>query len=83
MGYIRQRVLLLSGLQDLRQVIVATDQEVLRLIEQNRLFGRGIGYVEAHLLAAARLSAGTLLWTFDNRLAAAAVQLRLEYQPPK
>jgi predicted nucleic acid-binding protein len=83
MGNLRQRDVVLRDLQDLRQAIVATDQEVLQLIDRNSLFGRGIGYVDAHLLAAARLSAGTLLWTFDKRLVATAVQLRLEYQPTK
>jgi predicted nucleic acid-binding protein len=83
MGNLRQRDVVLRDLQDLQQAIVATDQEVLQLIDRNSLFGRGIGYVDAHLLAAARLSAGTLLWTFDKRLVATAVQLRLEYQPTK
>ena len=83
MGNLRQRDVVLRDLQDLQQAIVASDQEVLQLIDRNNQFGRGIGYVDAYLLAAARLSAGTHLWTFDNRLAAAAVQLRLEYQPPK
>ena len=41
------------------------------------LFGRGIGYVDAHLLAAARLTAGTKLWTHDRRLQAVAAQLGL------
>lgn len=56
---------------------VAADDEVLELIAQRRLFGRGIGYVDAHLLAAARLTTGTLLWARDRRLHDAANELGL------
>jgi len=47
------------------------------LIDRQALFGRGIGYVDAHLLAAARLTAGSRLWTRDRRLQAAAIELSL------
>ena len=47
---------------------MASDSEVLMMIEQQQLMGRGIGYIDAHLLAAARLS-GCPLWTHDRRLA--------------
>jgi predicted nucleic acid-binding protein len=46
---------------------------VLLLIERDRLMGRGIGYIDAHLLAAARLS-HCRLWTQDLRLAAVALE---------
>jgi hypothetical protein len=58
-------------------VVVASDEEVLHLIDRQTLFGRGIGYVDAHLLAAARLTAGTRLWTPDRRLQTVATQLGL------
>jgi predicted nucleic acid-binding protein len=45
------------------------------LIEAAGVFGQGIGYVDAHLLAAARLSPDTKLWSRDKRLAAAAERL--------
>ena len=76
MGNLRRRETL-RDLHELPRAIMATDQEVLRLIDQHRLFGRGIGYVDAHLLAATRLSADALLWSFDQRLIAAALQLRI------
>ena len=56
---------------------VASDEEVLQLIDRETLFGRGIGYVDAHLLAAARLTAGSKLWTRDRRLQVVAAQLGL------
>jgi len=80
MGNLRRRGPVLSELQDLPKVIVASDQETLGLIERSRLFGIGIGYVDAHLLAAALLSAGTSLWTFDKRLDTAAARLGLSHK---
>jgi predicted nucleic acid-binding protein len=52
---------------------VASDSEVLLLIEREQLMGRGIGYVDAHLLASAKLSHGQL-WSQDRRLVALAQQ---------
>ena len=49
---------------------VASDDEALAFIERRRLYGKGIGYVDAHLLAAVALSDGMRLWTRDKRLAA-------------
>ncbi len=77
LGNLRQRDAFLSDLRDLPQAIVAEDEEVLHLIDRHALFGRGIGYVDAHLLAAARLTAGSKLWTRDRRLQAVAAQLGL------
>jgi predicted nucleic acid-binding protein len=75
LGNVRQRANLLAELQNLPPAPVASDQEVLRFIELHELFGLGIGYVDAHLLAAVRLSAGSSLWTRDKRLLAIAVHL--------
>lgn len=75
LGYLRQRRLVLSTLQDLPQANLATDREVLHFIDRNALFGKGIGYVDAHLLTAARLTAGAALWTRDRRLHDVAEQL--------
>ena len=70
---LRGRDIFLSALGALPQVVVASDDEVLHLIDRQTLLGRGIGYVDAHLLAAARLT-GTRLWTRDRRLQAVATQ---------
>ena len=77
LGHLRQRDLIVTSLKDLPEAKVATDDEVLRFIGERRLFGLGIGYVDAHLLAAVTLTAGATLWTCDLRLLAAARRLGL------
>jgi predicted nucleic acid-binding protein len=83
LGNLRQRDLVLGMLQDLPQARAATDQEVLHFIDQHTLFGRGIGHVDAHLLAAVRLTAGASLWTRDKRLLGIADQMGLAASLPK
>ena len=77
LGNLRQRNVFLSDLLRLPQADVASDEQVLRLIDRENLYGHGIGYVDAHLLAAARLTAETKLWTRDRTLNTVAVQLGL------
>jgi predicted nucleic acid-binding protein len=77
LGNLRQRKIVLDALSDLPRTNVANDAEVLHFIDQHGLFGLGIGYVDAHLLAAARLTAGAELWTNDKRLHGVADKLRL------
>jgi hypothetical protein len=57
----------------------ATDSEVLGFIEQRSLMGKGIGYVDAHLLAATVLHGGASIWTRDKRLAVVAQASRLAF----
>jgi predicted nucleic acid-binding protein len=73
-GNLRHRAQVLQLLQGLPKATLASDGEVLVLIEQEQLMGRGIDYVDAHLLASARLS-GCWLWTGDRRLNALARDL--------
>lgn len=82
LGNLSQRRQILNTLRLMPQVIVASDQEVLHFIDAHRLFGFGIGYVDAHLLADARLTAGTTLWTRDKRLRDAAGRLGLAASLP-
>lgn len=70
-GNLRNRGDVLELLQGLPASVVASDSEVLLLIEREQLMGRGIGYVDAHLLASNKLSHAQL-WTQDRRLAALA-----------
>lgn len=77
MGMLRQRAMVLGSLQRLPQATSANDEEALAFIEQESLYGRGIGYVDAHLLAATRLSAGATLWTRDKKLLKTARELGL------
>jgi len=83
LGNLRQRELILASLSDLPQADVAEADEVLRLVQRGRLWGSGIGYVDAHLLAALRLTGTVSLWTRDRKLASVAqsVGVRLGSQP--
>ncbi len=74
LGHLSQRVEILGLLHNLPQAKAATDVEVLALIDNHQLFGLGIGYVDAHLLAATMLTTGARLWTRDKRLAVVAAQ---------
>ena len=82
LGRMQQRAIVLASLQALPRAAVASDAEVLHFIERHALFGRGIGYVDAHLLAAARLTAEASLWTRDKRLHDVADALGLAATPP-
>jgi predicted nucleic acid-binding protein len=75
LGNLRQREMVLQALADLPHASVATGAEVLHFIERYALSGRGIGYIDAHLLAAVKLTAGAELWTNDKKLDGVAVQL--------
>lgn len=77
LGNLQRRDPFLRAYRRLPRVAVARDDEVLRFIDGQALLGRGIGYVDAHLLAAARLTPGAKLWTHDRRLHAIATQLGL------
>ena len=74
-GNLRRRAEVLALLAGLPQAVVAEHGEVMALIDRHRLMGRGIGYVDAHLLAGTLLTGGARLWTRDLRLAAIAGQL--------
>jgi predicted nucleic acid-binding protein len=77
LGNLRRRDDVLSALTAMPQAGVASHEEAMQFIEKNSLSGCGIGYLDAHLLAATRLSPGAMLWTRDRRLLAAAVRLKL------
>jgi len=82
LGAIRPREAVLASLQKLPSATVAAHGDVMHLIERYRLFGRGIGYVDAHLLAAVRLTPPAMLWTRDRRLLAVAINLGLAARLP-
>jgi predicted nucleic acid-binding protein len=75
LGILSARDAILSMLSELRRCAVATDAEVLELIERYSLFGRGIGYVDVHLLASVKITPGSALWTLDKRLHRVAGEL--------
>lgn len=73
-GNLKNRTEILALLQALPAVAQVADVEVLRFIERQRLMGKGLGYIDMHLLAAAQASE-VRLWTLDRRLADAAKEL--------
>lgn len=73
----RDRVL--GALADLPVAPVATHDEALVFLARHALAGRGIGWVDVHLLASTALAGGAKLWTRDKRLAGAATNLGLAY----
>jgi len=70
MGSLKDRFAILAALDHLPAAELASDHEVLRAIEDNRWFSRGIGFIDAHLLASSMATPDTRLWTGDGRLAA-------------
>ena len=78
LGNLRDRAIALRHLGRLPPAVVAKNGEVLAMIESSGLAGRGIGYVDAHLLAAVRLC-GARLWARDKRLVTVAAELDASY----
>jgi predicted nucleic acid-binding protein len=75
-GNLKNRQAVLADLHALPLASVASDGEVLRFVEDRRLWGKGLGWVDVHLLASAALS-GCELWTLDKRLARTGKELGL------
>jgi predicted nucleic acid-binding protein len=78
-GQITNRSEILSLLQSLPQAAQVEHGEVMGFIEAHRLSGKGLGYIDIHLLAAALLSR-VPLWTFDAPLSRAAAHLGTAYR---
>ena len=75
LGSLKARAQVLELLQALPTLPQADHQEVLFMIERQQLMGRGIGLIDAHLLASVMLQPAAKLWTRDKRLAAIALEL--------
>ncbi len=80
-GNLNDRKTVLSLLRKLPIARPGTDEEVLFFIERHGLMGKGIGYIDAHLLAAVFLTGTVRLWTRDQRLGAVAQSMRLAFDP--
>ena len=76
-GTLRRRPQILADLDALPAAVVAQHHEVLQFVERHRLWGKGIGWIDCHLLASSILS-GCKLWTLDEALERVAAQLRLK-----
>ncbi len=79
MGNLNDREGVLRELGRLPGAAVARPEEVLALVARETLHGLGLGYVDAALLAATRLSTDARLWTRDRRLAGVAARLDLAF----
>ncbi|MBA2565057.1 MAG: PIN domain-containing protein [Gemmatimonadetes bacterium] len=82
-GNLRNRREVLGLLRRLPSAPTVTDSEALGFLEDHALMGRGIGYVDVHLLAATALAGAARLWTRDQRLAAVAARLKLALDKPR
>ncbi|WP_159585389.1 type II toxin-antitoxin system VapC family toxin [Chelativorans xinjiangense] len=72
LGSLRDRTNTLGFLAVQQEVIVATHHEVMAMIDKHQLYGMGIGYTDAHLLASTLIDSRAALWTRDKRLRKAA-----------
>ena len=77
LGSLSDRALVLAMLRNLPSLPVADDAEVQHMIENHGLHGRGIGYIDAHLLASALIGGTVKIWTADRRLADVATTFGL------
>jgi predicted nucleic acid-binding protein len=77
-GNLKDRPVILSYLEWLPMSRVAEHEEVLSFIENSRLMGKGLGYVDVHLLTSAVLT-GVFVWTLDKKLAQTADDLNIKY----
>jgi len=79
-GNLKNRQSLFNLWNSLTTLTQASHKEVLYFIEHQQLMGKGIGYVDSHLLASVVLATNVRLWTFDKRLAEVASSLNLNHK---
>jgi predicted nucleic acid-binding protein len=77
-GNLKNRHEIIRYLQSLPMTILAEDGEVLKFIENRQLMGRGLGYIDVHLIAAAALT-DVPLWTFDKTLDKITKKIGINY----
>ncbi|MFZ4686135.1 MAG: PIN domain-containing protein [Hyphomonadaceae bacterium] len=82
LGSLRDRTKTLWDLANLPRAPLATEAEVMVFIESRRIFARGIGYSDAHLLASAVLGKPITIWTKDMKLAAVAAAVGVSFAGP-
>ena len=78
-GSLRNRDRLLELWNNLPGILQASHEEVMIFLSRRHLAGRGIGYIDVHLLASVTLQSGTRFWTGDKRLAGVANSLKLAF----
>lgn len=75
LGSLARRTAVLDALGDLRRLGTVSHDELLAFVGARSLFGRGLGFVDAHLLASTVATPGTAIWTRDKRLRECAREL--------
>ncbi|MFK8083869.1 MAG: type II toxin-antitoxin system VapC family toxin [Granulosicoccus sp.] len=80
-GSLSHRKAILADLNDLPHVIGVQHTDVMQFVEHLKLYSRGVGYSDFHLLAATKLGQAHALWTADRRLNQLAIELGVAYQP--
>jgi len=78
-GGLKNRAVILSLLEALPMASSVEHEEVLAFIEEHELMGKGLGYIDVHLLASTVLS-GFPLWTLDKNLGRLADVLHHGYR---
>jgi predicted nucleic acid-binding protein len=78
-GNFKNRIALISLLEALPTALEVEHEEVLAFIESRKVMGKGLGYIDVHLLASALLT-GVLLWTLDKKLDKVAEELHCRYE---
>jgi predicted nucleic acid-binding protein len=79
-GNLKNREEVLGLLGRLPATPVATHEEAMEFLERRGLMGRGIGFVDVHLLASASLASSARLWTRDRRLAKVATETKIGWE---
>jgi predicted nucleic acid-binding protein len=79
-GRLNPRGEIIDHLSQLPRTVLASEEEALAFIEAHKLMGSGLGYVDVHLLASARLT-DVRLWTKDSALRRVAQRLDLGFNP--
>lgn len=79
LGHLNPREQILALFHLIPRAVVASHPEVIQFISTHRLYGRGLGLVDAHLLAAVKLTPNASLWTRDKRLAGIARSLSVAH----
>lgn len=77
-GNLKNRSEILSLLEALPMAICAEDEEVMKCIEDHTLMGKGLGYIDIHLIASAILT-DVSLWTIDKKLNEVSSKLGIGY----
>jgi predicted nucleic acid-binding protein len=72
LGHVKNRDVILAEMSQFQQSVLATDTEVLQLINRMSLMGTGLGLIDIHLLGSVLVTIDAKLWTRDKKLAAVA-----------